>query len=95
MLHAVSVMAIHGLDVRNIPFTGGHGSKAATNVQWLPVEKSLEAFRDADHCQAPLLRRDGAVRSYTSRCAQDCEVILLTIAGTGHQWPGGGQPQHG
>jgi polyhydroxybutyrate depolymerase len=39
--HAVSVIEIHGVDDNNIPFDGGHGSKAATQVHWLPVGRRL------------------------------------------------------
>jgi polyhydroxybutyrate depolymerase len=85
--HAVSVMEIHGLDDRNIPFKGGHGDKAATDVQWLPVERTLDAFRSADGCPVPSLGRDGAVRTEVWRCAAGREVVLVTIAGAGHQWP--------
>jgi polyhydroxybutyrate depolymerase len=86
--HAVSVMEIHGLDDRNIPFEGGHGAKAVTRVQWLPIERTLDAFRRANHCQTPSSRTSGPVRTEISRCAQGHEVALITIADAGHQWPG-------
>lgn len=87
--HAVSVMEIHGLDDRNIPMAGGHGSKAATQVQWLPVHQTVDAFRRADHCQTPTPRESGPIQTETSACANGREVVLTIIAGAGHQWPGG------
>jgi polyhydroxybutyrate depolymerase len=91
--HAVSVMEIHGLSDRNIPFAGGHGEKSVTQVQWLPIERTLNEFRDADHCAAPTSRKSGPVRTESSRCAEKREVVLIAIAGAGHQWPGGRPPR--
>jgi polyhydroxybutyrate depolymerase len=90
--HPVSVMEIHGLDDRNIPFAGGHGSKAATDVQWLPVQASLDAFRDADVCNVPALEEKGLVVTSTAKCEKGREVVLITVAGAGHQWPGSRRP---
>ena len=90
--HATSMMEIHGLDDHNIPFAGGHGSKAATEVQWRPVASTLSAFRTADGCSAPTLRKDGIVETATAHCAEGRDVVLITIAGAGHQWPGGKRP---
>jgi len=86
--HPLSVMEIHGLDDRNIPFMGGIGSKAFAQVAWLPVERTLAAFRRANHCNAPSAHENGPVRTETSRCAQGRAVVLITIADAGHQWPG-------
>jgi polyhydroxybutyrate depolymerase len=86
--HAVSVMEIHGLDDRNIPFGGGKGSKGVSGVDWLGVENSLDVFRKADGCGAPATEESGVVRKAVSHCAQGREVALITIAGAGHQWPG-------
>jgi polyhydroxybutyrate depolymerase len=86
--HPVSAMEIHGLDDRNIPFMGGIGSKAFAQVPWLPVERTLGAFRRANHCNVPSSRESGPVRTEASRCAQGRDVVLIAIAGAGHQWPG-------
>ena len=91
---AVSVMEIHGLDDRNIPFTGGHGEKAATDVQWLGVERTLAPFRKANHCGRADARQAGVVRTTIWRCASGREVVLIAVAQAGHQWPGA-SPQRG
>ena len=91
---AVSVMEIHGLDDHMIPFAGGHGTKAATEVDWLGVERTLAVFRAADDCRPPAIEQNGPVTTSTARCAAGRFVVLITIAGAGHQWPGG-NPRHG
>lgn len=86
-LRAVPVIAIHGLDDRTVPFAGGPGRRAK-DVVWLPVQASLDAFRDADGCDAPSLSQNGAVVTSTAHCLKGREVVLITVAGAGHQWPG-------
>jgi polyhydroxybutyrate depolymerase len=92
--HAVSVMEIHGLDDSRIPFAGGHGNGAASDVQWLGVEKSLELFRKANSCDPPATEDNGALRKTVSHCAAGREVALIAIKGAGHQWPGA-HPERG
>jgi polyhydroxybutyrate depolymerase len=87
----VSVLAIHGLEDRNIPFQGGPGTKGYTKTRWTPVEASLDPFRKSAACGAASLRTEGEVTHEVSRCTQGRRVELITIAGAGHQWPAPGQ----
>jgi polyhydroxybutyrate depolymerase len=84
----VSVLHIHGTADQNIPYQGGRGagvahidgpSAPALNAQW----------RAVDQCAAPTSTTDGPVTRLTAACPQDRTVELVTIAGAGHQWPGG------
>ncbi|HTT07280.1 MAG TPA: PHB depolymerase family esterase [Gammaproteobacteria bacterium] len=86
--HPVSVLAIHGLDDQHVPFAGGQGTKGVTQGSWMPVPQTLDAFRAADDCRPPAERRDGVLHTDTSNCAQGREVVLITLDGAGHQWPG-------
>jgi polyhydroxybutyrate depolymerase len=90
--HEVSVMEIHGLDDHNIPFGGGNGTKGVTHIKWLPVTQTIALFRRAAKCTMPATSTRGAVTTSVSVCSGGHEVILATIAGAGHQWPGG-RPQ--
>ncbi len=85
--HALPVLAIHGLDDHTVPYAGGPG-KRAKDVVWLPVQASLDTFRDADQCDAPSLAQTGVVVTSTARCDKGREVVLITVADGGHQWPG-------
>jgi len=84
----VSVFAIHGLADAHVPFAGGPGTKGVTQGNWLPVEQTLQAFRNADRCTRAQDRSQGAVRTRTEVCARGREVVLTTIAAAGHPWPG-------
>ena len=92
--HAVSVLEIHGLADRNVPYAGGHGAKAAADVDWLGVGRTLDAFRKADECAPPSVTEKPPVKTSTERCAAGREVTLIAVAGAGHQWPGA-RPERG
>lgn len=84
----VSVMEIHGLADQNIPMDGGEGPKALSHIIWKPVRQGIERFRALDQCAAPTVTRDGTVVTDSAACADDMQVVLITIDGAGHQWPG-------
>lgn len=85
--HAVPVLAIHGLADKTVPYAGGLGRRGR-NIVWLPVQASLDVFRDADVCAAPTLEQKGLVVTSTAKCGKGREVVLITVADAGHQWPG-------
>jgi polyhydroxybutyrate depolymerase len=87
--HPVSVVAIHGLDDQHIPFTGGSGGKGVTNGSWISVQQTLDAFRTVNNCQPTSSHQDGPLHTDSSTCEQGREVVLYTVDGAGHQWPGG------
>jgi polyhydroxybutyrate depolymerase len=84
----MSVMEIHGLEDRNIPFAGGVGSKGVTQINWPAVETTLDVFRRADRCDAATMQKNGVVTHHDWTCADGRAISLITIADAGHQWPG-------
>ncbi len=84
----VSVLAIHGLADRNVPFAGGVGAKGVTRFAWASVPDVLALWRRVDGCGAAQPQADGAVTITAAACAEGRAVTLITIAGAGHQWPG-------
>ena len=87
--HALSVMEIHGLDDQHIPIEGGYGSKGFAKVDWLPLNETLGKFKAVNNCQANTSTINGGVEINVSPCSFGKEVVLITIKGAGHQWPGG------
>jgi polyhydroxybutyrate depolymerase len=89
-----SVMHIHGLDDRNVPFEGGVGSKGVAKDARPSVTSVIDHWRTVDGCAAPPTTTiSGAVTtSEWTGCAEGTEVVLVTIAGAGHQWPGSAPP---
>jgi polyhydroxybutyrate depolymerase len=83
-----SVIAIHGLDDTRVPYGGGMGSGIG-HVDGPPVPSVIAAWRAIDRCASPTDSTAGAVTTSTATCPDGRAVELITIAGAGHQWPGG------
>jgi polyhydroxybutyrate depolymerase len=86
----MSVLAIHGLADRNVPFAGGNGSGEVRDVQ--SVTASLRVWTAADRCEPPSETRAQPVTTRSWKCANGRTIRLITVDGAGHQWPGGEPP---
>ena len=86
----VGVLHIHGLDDRNVPFNGGVGTKGVAKDSRPSIPSVIERWRAIDACPGPpVTATAGPVTTVTSTpCAAGTEVVLVTVAGAGHQWPG-------
>lgn len=90
-----SVIHIHGLDDRTIPFAGGSGrrdnggdGRLPAKTEGPPVSELLATWRTVAGCSSPETTLDGVVTTVTAACPDGRAVSLITIAGAGHQWPG-------
>jgi polyhydroxybutyrate depolymerase len=89
---AVPMIAFHGTDDRFTPYHGGTSWVARDHVfPSIPTFTANWARRN--RCGAKPV--DSAVAADVSRleytgCADDAAVVLYTIRGGGHTWPGGG-----
>jgi len=84
--HPTSVMHIHGTADLLIPYNGGHGLGVVNGPSVADVNAS---WRNIDQCGQPALSTDGPVTTSTAECPGNRSVVLVTIDGGGHQWPGG------
>lgn len=93
----VSVLHIHGTDDEFAPFRGGRGARSLTQTDFYSVDHSIQAWVKANACgpvpqveQLPPLVADGThlTRATYSGGRDGSEVILYTIRGGGHTWPG-------
>jgi len=88
------VLVMHGLEDRNVPFAGGISPAKGGEREYLPAIDAVRFWVAADGLDPdPVVEhlRGGAVtRSAWSRPgAAGPEVVLYTIAGWDHRWPGG------
>jgi polyhydroxybutyrate depolymerase len=92
----VSVMHFHGTDDQFAPFAGGKG-RGVSGTNFFSVEHSIRAWVKANGCpETPVVTDepkkvdDGtSVQQTTYGPGKDgAEVVLLTIKGGGHTWPG-------
>ncbi len=84
----ISVIAIHGLADTRVPFDGGMGSGVG-QVDGPAVPTVIAGWEARDRCAAPTSTADGDVTMTVATCPDGRAVELITIAGAGHQWPGG------
>jgi polyhydroxybutyrate depolymerase len=87
----VSILHIHGLADRNIPFEGGFGPSGLQDVDWPPVRAGVERWVEIDGCAfEPQVEEQGMVITEVwGDCRGGTDVELVTIADGGHSWPGG------
>jgi polyhydroxybutyrate depolymerase len=93
----VPVIHFHGTDDQNAPFKGGKGEKSISGTNFYSVDHSIKAWVKANGCkeepvtvQLPKKVNDGTaveVKSYGGG-KDGAEVVLVTIEGGGHTWPG-------
>ncbi|OBB78209.1 polyhydroxybutyrate depolymerase [Mycobacterium colombiense] len=88
-----SVLQIHGTADDRVPYNGGAGKAFAFNgsprVDGPSVESVNATWRAIDGCGAPSSATAGDVTTQTAGCADGRTVQLISVAGAGHQWPGG------
>lgn len=88
-----SVLQIHGTADDRVPYKGGPGKAFAVNgsprVDGPSVESVNATWRGIDGCGPPNSTSSGDVTTQTAGCAGGHTVELISVAGAGHQWPGG------
>ncbi|MGB6207174.1 alpha/beta hydrolase family esterase [Mycobacterium sp.] len=85
--HPTSVMHIHGTADRLIRYDGGRGAGVA-HIDGPPVSQLNAFWRNVNHCGGPASTTSGSVTTSTAGCPDNRSVVLITVDGGGHQWPG-------
>ncbi len=87
---AVPMIAFHGTADPDVPYNGG--SSWISSIPFPNVSTWVANWARRNRCGAnPIestVARDVTRRAYTN-CADDAAVVLYTIQGGGHTWPGG------
>ncbi|EFG77051.1 hypothetical protein HMPREF0591_3057 [Mycobacterium parascrofulaceum ATCC BAA-614] len=88
-----SVLQIHGTADDRVPYGGGPGKAFSRNgtarVDGLSVPSVNATWRGIDACGPPTSTTTGDVTTQLAACAGGRTVELISVAGAGHQWPGG------
>lgn len=88
-----SVLQIHGTADDRVPYNGGPGKAFSANgtarVDGPSVESVNATWRAIDGCGAPNSTTAGDVTTQVAGCPDGRTVELISVAGAGHQWPGG------
>jgi polyhydroxybutyrate depolymerase len=90
---STSVLQIHGTADDRVPYDGGPGKAISAlgtpNVNGPSAPSVNTTWRAIDACGAPDSTTAGDVTTQTASCPGGRTVELITVAGAGHQWPGG------
>jgi len=88
-----SVLQIHGTADDRVPYNGGPGKASAIagnpRVDGPSAESVNATWRSISACGPPTSSTAGSVTTQTAGCADGRRVELISVAGAGHQWPGG------
>jgi polyhydroxybutyrate depolymerase len=86
------VIVFHGTDDRKIPYSGGVSEGRRSGVVHTSARDAAELWRRRNGCEATpersLLFEGRAVLDAWRACEADSEVLLYSIRGWGHRWPG-------
>jgi polyhydroxybutyrate depolymerase len=86
---APSVIVFHGTADPAVPYDGGSVGGGPVGIP--PVLETLEQYADAYGCERPATEGEpaaGVERDTFTGCAGGSEVVLYTIVGGTHDWPG-------
>jgi polyhydroxybutyrate depolymerase len=88
---AVPMIAFHGTADRQVPYTGGRSPVLRTDL-FPSVPAWTANWARRNHCATnpveSVVAADVTRLEYTD-CADDAAVVLYTVKGGGHSWPGG------
>jgi polyhydroxybutyrate depolymerase len=91
---AVPVIAFHGTEDRFTPYHGGKSPVSRDHV-FPSIPTFIAIWARRNRCGAEpvesIVAADVTRLEYKG-CADDADVVLYTIQGGGHTWPGGGPP---
>lgn len=89
----VPVIIIHGTADQHVPWNGGYGC-GFSDVEMTSVPDTIAIWKKADGCtsdeKSPYIQMGDGTGEYQGDCQAD--IVLCTIYGGGHHWPGGTSP---
>lgn len=87
----ISVMAIHGTADDRVEYDGGQFPSIAGGRSYASAPDTVSFWKTHNHCamtNTPV-EYDNVRKARFSRCDDGVEVVLYTIDGGTHSWPGG------
>jgi polyhydroxybutyrate depolymerase len=84
----LSVLHIHGLADERVRFDGSPGNGFG-QIDGPDVPSVVDSWRAVGRCAPPTTSSTGRVDTLESTCPDGRAVVLITVGGMGHEWPGG------
>ncbi len=96
----VSLLHIHGTADQNIPIDGGRGPNAISGVDYAPPIDGVRTIAQLDGCaRQPVVTKDvhnpDVTVHHWQSCADDADVVFMTVNGAPHAWMGHTPPRRG
>lgn len=97
--HPVPVVHMHGTADEFVPYTGGRGHRSPSGTNFPSVAETMAHVRAAMNCddqpvvESPAAIVDDGTRVEITRWTAATTVMLYTIHGAGHTWPGRKSPR--
>lgn len=86
----IPVIHFHGLADQNAPFEGGFGARSIGGISHRSVPNTMDWLRQLHQCQSQGRdARTGDANIEQFSCRKGGPIVLVTISGGGHTWPGG------
>ncbi len=87
----VSVIEFHGLADTNLPYQGGVGWRFVTSTRFKSVPETIDFWTNFDGCprEPKVTVKGAATANLYGPCKGSTEVMLWSLKGGGHTWPGG------
>jgi len=91
-VHPVPMMVVHGKADKNVSYAGGPHPRYENGLTMLSVSESVRFWIQSNGAnpepQVALLRQERIVRERWTGARNESEVVLYSIEGWGHDWPG-------
>jgi len=92
----VPVITFHGTADMHVLYDGGQSQGVSETRIDLPVSEAVQFWVDANDCETTPVQDVSATgnvrRDLYAHRGNGADVVLFTIVGQGHAWPGGLQP---
>ena len=87
----VSVIIFSGTNDEYIPYYGGYGKKSRAKINHKPVSFAVDFWVKNNGCSAVAKKEElgNIIKETYTGGRNNTEVVLYTIKGGGHSWPGG------
>lgn len=87
----VSVIHFHGSEDKQAPYEGGVGAESITKVDYASVAETVAFWVEQNGCvgEGDMQTTGNVVQEGYAACELGSAVVLYSVLGGGHAWPGG------
>ena len=85
----VSMIIFNSADDLHVPYNGGAGEKSLVDVEYLPVETTVNLWVNKFNCFLMSKSESSAFFKTNYKNNKGTEIVLYKMFSGGHSWPGG------